>query len=587
MQNPSPDNGVSLIIASILILAIAITAVAILQLNTVPSSNFDAEADHLENTREEMEAFKSDVDITATTGVPTEAVLRLGVKYPRRILLLNPTPPTGSLTTSPVSVKISNLNATNNETRDYWNGSTVRFDSAVVTYEPRYNYHQSANDVVYENSLVYNYIGNVRKNANVTLSSQDILEGDSIEIVLLNGSINKSKEKVSQRLVPVSKASNSIQVTNQTDESIKLSLGTKLTKDNWTAALSDQESVSDVTDGGNGQVNVTLDQDGIYSLRMADVGLDGGREAKAHYITNAAGNNSTFSEDTGKKIVAEVRDRFNNPVSGVEVNASVSSGGGTVENQKNVTGANGRAYFDYLPPKKTETTARVKLSFTPTPNNLQETYMVLNVVYKTQEERDLEDIGINPSELPDSTLENLNTGGTTTQKNTVSGPTDLDDGQDLIAKNGTDSNIKGNGANSGSVAVASGDVGGNIKNVEDVVLTDGNFSDVGTTDGQVQDVTTLTVDGNVTIEGNVKNLELMTVTQGSNLTVKKHVMNVSTTVLRPNSTTVVQKHMKEEIANVTMEGYSNLTVDKTLECTQPNVNDTAEISANTNNCYIT
>jgi hypothetical protein len=79
-----------------------------------------------------------------------------------------------------------------------------------------------------------------------------------------------------------------------------------------------------------------------YSLRTSKVGLGSGIiEEEGHYMTAPEG-----SYLSSRKIVVEVRDRYNNPVGGVEV--GFESDDGQLSANTDTTGTNGRAEVRHL-----------------------------------------------------------------------------------------------------------------------------------------------------------------------------------------------------------------------------------------------
>ncbi|WP_246983508.1 Ig-like domain-containing protein [Halorientalis marina] len=114
---------------------------------------------------------------------------------------------------------------------------------------------------------------------------------------------------------------------------LTLTAPTRLSESEWRQLLTPEPDIerSDVTVDPNGApgefglLEITLPADTEYDLRMAKVGVGSrvrGREAA--YVTDIEGG-GTVTEGGSDRLVVEVRDRYNNPISGVTVNASTDT----------------------------------------------------------------------------------------------------------------------------------------------------------------------------------------------------------------------------------------------------------------------
>jgi hypothetical protein len=119
---------------------------------------------------------------------------------------------------------------------------------------------------------------------------------------------------------------------------------------------------------GEDAVNVSLEQGVTYELRMAKVGVGSATsEEGAEYVTAVQGDGVSIAEAGSQKLVVEVRDRFNNPVSNVTVDASIvqSAGAGDdVTPSSATTDSDGEATFTYEAPEDVTGTQAAKVNAT-------------------------------------------------------------------------------------------------------------------------------------------------------------------------------------------------------------------------------
>ncbi len=101
------ERGVSVVIGAILMFLIVATLYGTIQAYHVPNWNQDVEYEHLNVVHNDMMTFKSDVEDVALSGEPKSSNIRMGVRYPERIFLVNPGPGVaGALTSDNVAVTI-------------------------------------------------------------------------------------------------------------------------------------------------------------------------------------------------------------------------------------------------------------------------------------------------------------------------------------------------------------------------------------------------------------------------------------------------------------------------------------------------
>lgn len=309
------------------------------QASVVPSQNHNVEFTHNERVQSELLDVRNGIIRAATTGNTQPGSVRLGTMFPSRIIAVNPAPAGGTVGPSSVrgNATITGAEPLNRDARNYWsNGShSMSYRTQGFTYEPSYREYDTAPTTVYENTVLYNEFPNGQ---NRTISGQSIVDGRTISLIAVQEIPTKSSSgTVGMDIHPLSPSSTqlrTIAVTNETPtEPVNVTLPTQLTQQRWSRLLENElddgyvESVS-VSDG-----NVTIKMKQVvdgsqvtYNLRTAAVTASRSpKQPEPAYVTVVDGANRSVPENTTSTLVAEVRDRYNNPVSGAKVNATFNN----------------------------------------------------------------------------------------------------------------------------------------------------------------------------------------------------------------------------------------------------------------------
>lgn len=357
MEFRADERAQAIQIGAVLLFAVLVIAFSLYQAYVVPNQNEQIEMDHSVEVQQQLQDLRNAIVSMPGRTSGTGTTISLGTSYPARIIALNPTPPSGRLSTDGTTDPRVNLTITNatavGETGDVWNGSTRAYNTGGIVYEPNYNRYRDPPTTVYENSLLYNSFGE----RNLTLAGQSLLSGNRISLITLNGSLSRSSSaSTTVDTQPISSSDRTVLVESNASSPITLNLTTRLSASRWTTLLDDEANVDAVTPAPNAdavpdpftRVQITLDP-GQYRLQMTKVGVGtGATEESAEYLTDVQGDNETITRAESQDIVLEVRDALNNPVSGVTVNGSVDgSNNGTLNGSPTVSDASGQVNFVY------------------------------------------------------------------------------------------------------------------------------------------------------------------------------------------------------------------------------------------------
>ncbi|MFQ6062033.1 MAG: hypothetical protein ACE5J9_02520 [Methanosarcinales archaeon] len=104
---PNKD-AVSELIGTLLLMGIIIGFLALLQVHAVPIWNKEIEYNHIDTVYDDFFKLRADVLTSANSNIPKSSPIDMGVKYPNRMILRNPTAGTsGTLTTQKENITIN------------------------------------------------------------------------------------------------------------------------------------------------------------------------------------------------------------------------------------------------------------------------------------------------------------------------------------------------------------------------------------------------------------------------------------------------------------------------------------------------
>ena len=367
MAGYGSDRAVSEVIGAILVFAFLVITFSIYQGVVIPQQNRAIEFDHNQAAQESMQDLRNAVRQTAATGSGASVSVALGAAYPDRTLAVNPGVSAGTLHTAPLgTITVRNVTATDAETADYFGTSTTTlggFDSATLLFVPVYTHYREAPTTAYENTLAYNrFPGGV----NLTITDQAVVDGRKLTLIALDGNVSEARQgTVTVDTQAVSTAGSAVSVTDDGGP-IEVTIPTRLTAADWTEILAEEldptgtepdRFVTAVTQTGPDRVTIRLEPGVTYELRLAKVGVGSGATPEGpKYVVDVEGDDTSVIEDGTQRLVVEVRDRFNNPVSNVTVTAAITASANASDPNEDVsptsatTGANGRAAFTYTAP---------------------------------------------------------------------------------------------------------------------------------------------------------------------------------------------------------------------------------------------
>lgn len=356
MGGSDGTRAVSEVMGGILVFSLLVTALGAYQAVIVPNTNEKIEFKHSNQVQQDFIDLRNSIHRSSTDGEDTSVAVDLGVDYPTRSLTINPPEQGGTLqgvTTdgSSTALAVENATAIDGEVDDYWNDTTREFSTGRVVYTPAYNIYRNAPQTVVENGIIYNKFG--AGEPDIPLSSQRVVSGRQISLVMIDSDLSKSQaDTLAVDVNAVSAGSTEIAVTNASSgDNVTVRIPTNLSEKVWVGQLladqidgagSGDTTCSEVGTSGDDDPNrfihdctytsnsefsvlaLEMERNETYTLKLSKVSV--GKSVAApgpHYVVPLEGNDVSVPENGKQRLALQVRDRFNNPVSGATVNLSL------------------------------------------------------------------------------------------------------------------------------------------------------------------------------------------------------------------------------------------------------------------------
>ncbi|WP_119818198.1 Ig-like domain-containing protein [Halalkaliarchaeum desulfuricum] len=349
------DRAQALQVGAVLLFGFLIVGLAVYQVSVVPEENRQVEFDAYQDAASDMADLRGDVLTSATRDVTTTRSVKTGARYPPRVVFVNPPPATGSLGLGDsTTVTIENAHAINSEdtnTQEYWNGTAREFETKPARFTPSYSNFEGLPVVVTGESSFRDAGDNL-----VPVGGQTLLQGDRLQLIAIDGEMDANGLETQVTTEPISAAERTVVVEGEGDEDIVVEIAPGGDPDAWNETfgerLLDREDVVAV-EARDETVAVTLDGDRAYRLRLGKVELRergdvvSADEPGVAYVVAKSDENSTIAQGSSKQLRVEVRDAFNNPKSGVDV--EFESDDGTLTPTETVSTEDGEASTTFEP----------------------------------------------------------------------------------------------------------------------------------------------------------------------------------------------------------------------------------------------
>lgn len=343
--------GVAAVVGFLLMFSFLIMAAAQYQTTVIPAQEENAEINHSREVRNQMTGLQSAVRGTANSNEMRTQEVRLGTTYESRMIFgiipaIHQAAPAGELNYIEADGASETLTIDGAEgqrgAEEYWSGNTISYvndNTGWIVYEPHYNHYQDAPHTIYENGLVYDeYPDDDGDNIPERLfrTDQNLITNRNVTITSLGADLGVNG--ITTRTVethPVSAPRTRIAVEAPTG--LTITLPTKITANEWETLLDETgqltpegyvESVDNVGTATDDQkaVRINLQADQTYTIGLARVFATTRISetpvpaAEREYIA-WDDDNVIIREQSKARINAQVRDKYNNPIPGINVEA--------------------------------------------------------------------------------------------------------------------------------------------------------------------------------------------------------------------------------------------------------------------------
>ncbi|RZN61455.1 hypothetical protein [Methanonatronarchaeum sp. AMET6-2] len=339
MKNQLDEKGQAEIIGVILIISIIVIAFSLIQSGMVPQWNQEVEFNHYQEVNDDIQKLHNVIERVAAQGHSESAEIQLGTTYPERGPLINPPPAQGTLETYETQITINNATAKQTDAQCKWDGSTINYTNQAIKYTPNYNYQEGTPPIHIEhNTLITAYPENPE------IQKQNLITGDKINQILLKGQHEKTGYTLETLgIYPKSAPPNTVAMESKEEQKIQLTLETQLPQA-W-QQLQQKDKIETIETNEN-TVKITLEP-GTYYFKTTALTLDEDATPEPEYIMTYDHDRNHTPPTT---IEVEVRDQYNNPLPGQQVNFSyelqednLNEGDVTIYNEETETDERGIA----------------------------------------------------------------------------------------------------------------------------------------------------------------------------------------------------------------------------------------------------
>lgn len=317
------EKGVSPLLGFILMLMILMISISALQTQHVPDVCKEIEADHMEQITSQLMELKS---ITSTKNIKID----MGVDYPEYLFLITPK-------STATAMNVKEFNVSVEYTEILANGSKVEreenFTSSRIEISPNYLFYPK-DELILENTAVLKRAGGNY----ISISDQSSFKNE-VNFMLLNATFNSVSSTQSLTVVSVPQSSGGRVMA----ENLSISFESVFPQ-YWEGIEDYNVTVNGerVTVREEDKVAFSLDEVMLYTGNERSVDLRPSRMVKINSL-------DTFSLKEGESVKMGVKiiDKHNNPVEGVNVNASASSSIGETSPSNLYTDSDGEVYTTF------------------------------------------------------------------------------------------------------------------------------------------------------------------------------------------------------------------------------------------------
>lgn len=226
MKVPS-RRGQTEVLGVVFSFVIIIGLIGINQAFIVPQTNSKVEIQHDRGVQSDMVDLRGEAIEAAASNNPRTTSVKLGVRYPTRIVAKNPPPVSGTLQTEDGG----NISIENAQLEEIC-GTDEQPDTKFWTYQADYNVYDSGLPITVENTVTHR-----GSNGTLTDTKQTVIRGNVIRIIRFTGDYHANG--VGSRTVEMIPSETGQGVINES-AAINVTLPTRMDNETWSDLLSDE-----------------------------------------------------------------------------------------------------------------------------------------------------------------------------------------------------------------------------------------------------------------------------------------------------------------------------------------------------------
>jgi len=348
------EQAVSVVIGALLIVSIMTLAAVQYQNNIIPAQEEETEFEHNREVRSSLYHLRSNIVASSSSGEIRTTPVDVGTRFDQQFIFgflpaVHSPNPSGTFETYNVSdeegleVEITGAQGRGGAS-NYWQPtSTYEYSTSFANYSVDYEHFQDAPNVKYENSVMYDEVETASGTDTVIQTSQNIVQGNNINIIMLSGDIQTSTtQTVNVQAQPVSAPAQTVTIYSPPSAEggpLQITIPTDLPQSDWCdlpacgggegeGILNEQMAsqggnINDFSYGG-GEMTLRFQADETYTMKLSRVHLQTQNDQsvtpqiESQYVAWQGSERISFRENTRHTITAQVRDRYNNPVEGID-----------------------------------------------------------------------------------------------------------------------------------------------------------------------------------------------------------------------------------------------------------------------------
>jgi hypothetical protein len=260
------ENAQTLVIGSLLLLALAVSLIVYAQIMIFPQLNERSEFSQLKKSTDSMEDIKVKISSVATSGGSNSVLFNNRVSYPSQPA--TPSDQFGQVNirgSEPIDINFANFGSSDPTSAD---------DHKIISYKPRLVELQTeGRSSVYDNGIVG--VTEPSQPGYTTLSSQNIVKDDDVNIIQLisDGDSGFKSSEPTISFSRVEEASTTMSGDGSGND-IEIEFRSQYSQSVWDSQLNGEPNVENVDVSGN-QVTIFLDETETYNLEYARVLVSG------------------------------------------------------------------------------------------------------------------------------------------------------------------------------------------------------------------------------------------------------------------------------------------------------------------------